>query len=155
MVRTEEQKREYAKIYRENNKQKLADKNKIYRENNKQKLEDKKKKYYQNNKQKIADKDKIYYEKNRQKITEKHKIYQQTPNGKKRQKISSWKGLGIITNDYDYWYELYIEQNHCWHCENEFIDSTDRNLDHNHNINDKENIRGILCRICNIKDIYK
>ena len=102
-------------------------------------------------KEQRRDYDKIYRQKNRQK----RKEYRQTPKGKKSNTISHWKYRGIITDDFDYWYELYIEQNHCCHCENEFIDSTDRNLDHNHNINDKENIRGILCRTCNVKDIYK
>tara|TARA_R110000803_G_scaffold17616_1_gene47444 strand:+ start:592 stop:1014 length:423 start_codon:yes stop_codon:yes gene_type:complete len=140
MVLTKEQMVAYSKKYREKNRQKIADKMKIYRENNKIKK---------------ADYLKIYRKNNKQKIAEKKKIYHQTPKSKKSHRISKWKHRGIITDDYDYWYELYIEQNHCWHCEKEFIDSRDRNLDHNHSITDRENIRGILCRTCNFKDIYK
>ena len=147
MVMTKEEKRDYDKIYRQKNRQKRKE----YLQNNKQKIADRTKKYNEKNKQKIADTKKIYRQNNKQKIKE----YQQSPNRKKSYRISKWKERGIITDDYDYWYELYIEQNHCWHCESEFINSLDRHLDHDHQINDKENIRGILCRTCNLKDIYK
>ena len=45
--------------------------------------------------------------------------------------------------------------NKCDFCQTEFKNSTDRCLDHDHDILDSYNIRGILCRSCNIKDVLK
>ena len=53
-------KKEY-KEYRENNKDKIAEKGKEYRENNKDKIAEKGKEYYENNKDKIAEKRKKRY----------------------------------------------------------------------------------------------
>tara|TARA_R110000796_G_C14329719_1_gene408961 strand:- start:90 stop:611 length:522 start_codon:yes stop_codon:yes gene_type:complete len=166
MVKTKEQKAESNKKWREANKAKLAANKKKYYEANKAKIAESKKKYYEANKDKViaankkyqeANKDKvkankkIYYESNIENI----KIYRQTPKAKKCHTITSWKYQGIITDDYDSIYELYMEQNHCWNCEKEFTSSQDRQLDHNHLINDCDNIRGILCRTCNTKDVFK
>ena len=60
---------EKGKEYRENNKDKIAEKGKEYRENNKDKI----KEYRENNKDKIAEKGKEYYENNKDKIAEKRK----------------------------------------------------------------------------------
>ncbi len=70
-------------------------------------------------------------------------------------KISGWKLRGIICDDYDNVYSVYMDTNNCDYCKKEFKDSLDRCLDHDHDITDANNIRGILCRVCNIKDVLK
>lgn len=62
------------KQYREDNAEKLKEKDKIYRDNNKEKIKEKDKIYRENNKDKIKEKDKVYRENNIDKIREKDKI---------------------------------------------------------------------------------
>ena len=70
--------------------------------------------------------------------------------------ISQWKCThGIICDDYEVIYWIYVSTIDCNFCHKIFKDSLDRNLDHNHSITDSYNIRGILCRDCNTKDKLK
>ncbi len=151
MVWTKEQKREYNKIYRQKNKEKEAAYMKIYRENNKEYH----KIYRENNKQKIKEYYKKYNEENRQKILDKTKKYYKTPNGKKLNRKSTWKRRGIVFDNFEYWYDAYVRETDCWFCEKEFKNSKDRHLDHDHRITDRQNVRAILCRSCNTKDVLK
>ena len=115
-------------------KEELAEYNKKWRENNKEKVKE-------------------YREENKEEIAENYKIWSQTPEGKKSIRISDWKRQRIICDDFDTIYEKYINCNNCNYCETEFENSFDRHLDHDHYIKDTENIRGILCRDCNFKDV--
>ena len=36
-----------------------------------------------------------------------------------------------------------------------FKNTQDRHLDHSHTINNRDNIRGILCNKCNCNDVFK
>tara|TARA_R110000782_G_C14557904_1_gene385845 strand:- start:32 stop:556 length:525 start_codon:yes stop_codon:yes gene_type:complete len=72
---TEEEKLEYQKDYRENNKDKLLDLQKEYREKNKNEIIERGKKYYENNKNKITETHKKYYENNKEKTKEYNKKY--------------------------------------------------------------------------------
>ena len=86
-----------------------------------------------------------------------NKAYRQTPQGKKRAKKGKWKEHGIIINDFDKVYELYLSTTHCQICNKELtIDKRNTHstkcLDHNHNINDRENVRYICCNACNTND---
>jgi len=61
----------------------------------------------------------------------------------------SWRKKGMKFTDEDfemYIYPKYIYATHCDLCKNKFKNSRDRHLDHNHNT---EEIRNIVCRICN------
>ena len=69
-------------------------------------------------------------------------------------KKASWKYQGIISNDWDKTYDYYINCNYCEYCDKKFKDSIERQLDHDHNINDDVNIRGVLCRDCNLNDVF-
>ena len=66
--------------------------------------------------------------------------------------LYNWKKYGIISNDWDKTYQYYINCTHCEWCDEPFDKSANRCLDHDHNINDDVNIRGVLCRGCNSKD---
>lgn len=57
--------------YREDNKEKIAQKNKKYREKNKETINEKSKEYRKNNKESISEYQKEYYQENREKLNQK------------------------------------------------------------------------------------
>jgi len=144
---TIEEKRERKKI-----------KNKEYYEKNKDKFKkynkEKHQEYYEKNKEYYKNYHKSYYQKNNDKIKKNKQIYRKTPQGKRVDIISNWKSIGIIADNYDEWYEKYLICNECNFCDKKFKNTKDKHLDHNHTINDCENIRGVLCCKCNIKDVF-
>jgi len=95
--------------------------------------------------------------KNREKIKQYHKEYSKTPQRKKSFKISSWKRQGVLCFDWNLLHELYIKTTHCEFCNCELygIGNNKKCMDHNHTITDKFNVRGILCQLCNIKDVLQ
>ena len=64
---------EYDKNYRQNNYEKIAERQKNWCEKNKEKIAEKKKKYSENNKEHIKEQKKEYYENKKEKIKEKHR----------------------------------------------------------------------------------
>ena len=74
---------------------------------------------------------------------------------KKQSKIARWKRSGMITDDWENVYSISMNTTNCDYCKKEFMNSLDRCLDHDHSIKDNNNIRGILCRPCNVKDVLK
>jgi len=64
-------------------------------------------------------------------------------------KIASWKQRGMIHNDWDFMYSIFMWWNTCDICNKVFTNSRDKQLEHNHFIKDRENIRGIVCNRCN------
>jgi len=71
---------------------------------------------------------------------------------KKTTDLTNWKKRGIISNDWEKTYDYYINCFYCEWCDKEFDCNANRCLDHDHDINDDVNIRGVLCRGCNSKD---
>ena len=63
------------KEYRENNKDKIKEKNKKYNEKNKDKIKEQRIEYYENNKDKIKNTEKEYRKNNKDKINEKNKKF--------------------------------------------------------------------------------
>ena len=139
---TEEEKKERKRI---------ADKK--YYEKNKKKIQTNQKNYKKNWREKHKTYAKKYYAKNKERILLKQKELPITPKRKKSRIIAGWKFQGIIC-DYQHYYKIYLQQTNCYYCRKEFKNTGDRNLDHNHNITDDYNVRGILCRKCNTKDVY-
>ncbi len=121
---------------------------KEYYKNNKEK----RKEYYEANKQYYKEKDKKYYEANKEKIKEKIKQYRQTEAGIKSLRIDNWKYRGVISEDYDELYEMYINTTNCEECNVELIEGSHGNnkrcLDHCHKTG---KFRNVLCHTCNVK----
>lgn len=91
---------------------------------------------------------------------DKHKQYQkqyrQTEKAIKNRRITNWKIMGVISENYDELYEKYINTEFCELCnvkltEGKLRNKTTRCLDHDHSINDCENVRNIVCQSCNSK----
>ena len=163
MVLTAEEKRERQRIankkYRAKNKEKIALKDKEYREKNKEKLHLKKKEYREKNREKINLKYREHYEENKEKESLRYKEYCKTHNGKKINKLRSWKHNGLIASneELDRIYNLYLTQRLCNACDVTLTrtgknSSTDTQMDHCHKSN---RFRHILCHKCNSMDNWK
>jgi len=156
MPYTKEQRKEYNKKYRENNKDKIAKQKKEWNEKNKDKIKEQrkeyKKEYYENNKDKIKE----YYENNKDKILEqaskRGKEYYNSDVGYKTKRIYAWKGRGVICDDFESLYEYYINCNNCEECNIELVKGdigvNKKCLDHDH-LTGK--FRNVLCCSCNVK----
>jgi len=141
MPQTKEKKRITSKKYYENNKVKIAEQKKKYNEENREKKAEYSKKYYLENKEKIAEHKKKYKKEN-----------------PKSYRISNWKKRGIIDDDYDLLYDVFIKETNCWICGKDFnkdIVMDRRCLDHDHDITDDGNVRYILCNYCNLHVVVR
>ena len=65
--------------------------------------------------------------------------------------IKDWKSRGLIYDDYNELYEVYIKTMNCQHCNKEFKNTKDRCMDHDHS---NGLFRKIVCRACNTSDSY-
>ena len=79
------------------------------------------------------------------------KSYYDNPKRYKTNKICHWKGSGVIYEDWDDLYEVYMNTMECQHCKKPFETSYDRCLDHNH---ETGLFRLILCQGCNVRDSH-
>jgi hypothetical protein len=71
----------------------------------------------------------------------------------KKNTICNWKQSGVIHDNFDELYDLYISTFNCQNekCAKPFKNTRDRCLDHDHEIGE---FRLIVCQKCNIKDSY-
>ena len=88
----------------------------------------------------------------KQKKREYDRIWNKSEKGKKSQRISQWRTKGILCFDWNLLYSYYVKQTTCEFCDKPFTTQKDRHLDHNHEIKDRFNVRGVLCMDCNTKD---
>ena len=65
--------------------------------------------------------------------------------------IYAWKKYGLIYDNYDELYELYIKTMNCGHCKTEFTKNNRRCMDHDH---ETGLFRKIVCNRCNVRDSY-
>ncbi len=138
ILKKREKQREYMKKYHEKikNDEEYIKKRKTHRD-----------KYKKENKEKIKKEGVEYY---KRVLIERRK----KPENIKYRRIQSWKCWGIISNDWDLLHSRYLNTSQCDFCKKE-IDSKNKCVDHNHDINNKDNVRGILCRSCNSQDKLK
>ena len=152
MVQTEEErkasKREYDRLYYENNKEKRKEEMKEYYQNNIEYSKEYSKEYIKTHKEEKKKYDKKYREKNK----EEKKKYRKTPNRIKSNNKRKWKSRGLkdSNNDkYEKLYDLYLNTNECDVCKYEFDKSNVKNMDHCHSTG---LFRQILCHRCNMMD---
>ena len=131
-----EKEKEYMREYRKKNKEKQKEYMKEYLENNKEHITEIKKKYQQNHKEDFV--------RNTLK-------YRKTENGKKSMLINGWKSKGIIHNNFDELYELYVNTNECNVCKKD-LSTIKKCLDHDHETGE---FRYVLCNACNSMDSWK
>ena len=65
--------------------------------------------------------------------------------------IYKWKKSGLIYDNYDELYDVYINTMECQHCQTEFTKKNCRCMDHNH---ETGLFRKIVCNRCNVCDSY-
>ena len=78
--------------------------------------------------------------------------YQQTPEGKKTQKIASWKHLGLLWDtreEIDEIYERYLISKKCELCDEEYTETNWKCMDHEHKNGKYGKFRNVLCHSCN------
>jgi len=144
-----EKRKQQVKDYYQANKEKVKEYQKDYNENNRDKLNERQKELYKKDPEKIQKNNKKWRDNNPEKV----KAYEESDLYKKQCKIRRWKHQGIIHNDWENIHDIYMDTNNCDYCKKQFKNTLDRNLDHNHNITESNNIRGILCRVCNTSDV--
>ena len=136
---TPEERKEYNRVY-----------HKEYRLKNKEKIKERRREYYLKNKEKINEINRNNHHKNKENRNEQKREYSQTENGKKSNTIGQWKYKGVICEDFNKMYEIYINTNNCQWCDNDI--SEKRELEHNHYSGE---VRGVVCKSCNQKIRYK
>jgi len=155
---TTQKQKEYQRAYYYANKQKCLDYQKTYRANpvNQKKkaawMKEHAGKYWkawkENNPEKAREHIEKWKAKNIKRWNEYMRNYRQSPKGKKVMRVANWKQIGIVDTDLPSLYDIYIQETNCWICGNEFKNSKDRHLDHDHETGE---VRYICCRDCNIQ----
>jgi len=128
---------------------------KKWHQKNKEKNREYCREYYQTHKEEQNKKNKEYCQTHTEERKEYLKKNNQRPEVKKADRIRHWIKQGILFHDYDLLHDKYISTTHCDFCKcllNQ-CGSSRKCVDHNHDIHDNENVRGILCNSCNRRGV--
>ena len=153
---TPEEKKIYMKEYRQKNKSKIREQKKEYenKKKNDEEYQSKIREYKRvwANEHYDVNKSAQYYKDNTKECKERIKNWKKTPNGQKYLALNNWKRYGVIHDNFDELYELYINTTECNVCNKTFKNTKDRCLDHDH---DNGQFRQVLCQSCNIHDNWR
>ena len=156
-IRWKDNEKEYKRLYYLKNKEKYKEQNRLRRlSQNKEQVSEYHRLWRIENKEKLNQ----YKIDNKEHNKIKQQEYYKTERGIKIKKINHWIAQGILCFDWDLLYDLFLKTTNCEFCNVELttgipMSSTTKCLDHNHDINDRFNIRGVLCHSCNNKDVFK
>ena len=103
-----------------------------------------------NNREEVLKKEKIYRDKNKDKNKVNQLKFLKTDKGKKYKITKRWKEIGLISDNYDKIYEIYLNTEECDNCGIELNQdgATKKCMDHDHS---NGFFRNILCKSCNNK----
>ena len=128
--------KEYHRLYRLKNKERLSEKAKERYLQNKEK----KREYYLQNKETTLSQKKAHQESARK--------YKQTPKGIRSRVKCKWRKRGVI-GDLDAIYDIYLATNECMRCSVP-ISGRNKHMDHDH---ETRLYRAVLCNSCNVGNI--
>jgi len=98
---------------------------------------------------------KLYREANKDYFKNYRDNYRQTEQGHKNLMIGKWRHSKMTSDDWDNTYEIYKLTTNCNYCNVELTTGRGRYskcLDHNHSTGE---IRGVLCKLCNLRNVYE
>jgi len=130
----------YHKEYYQRNKEKIKESSKEWNQNNKEKSKKSCEKWRRNNKE--------YY----QKYNQKQSGWRKSEKGKKSHRIANWKKNGLICENYDEVYELWLDSTHCSKCGCQYTKQNRKCMDHCHTTG---RFRSIVCHKCNMNMLDK
>lgn len=93
----------------------------------------------------IKERNQLWYKNNKEKV----ELYKHSDKRKKSQRIRQWKKYGVVCEDWDKLYDIYINTKTCDICDVEFVEGIKKCLDHDH---EEGYFRGILCNECNWRE---
>ena len=156
MPMTKEEKKEYNRLHYLKNKEERKEYNRLYQIKHSEKIKEERRLYRIKNKKKMDELHKLWILNNKEHIKEYSKEYHKSEKGKKIYRIADWKRQGILCFDWNLLYDIFLSTNKCEICEvkqttDRYTTKTTRCLDHDHSINDRFNVRYVLCHSCNVK----
>lgn len=95
---------------------------------------------------------KCYYQLNKEKYKQRAKKYAKTDKGKKTMTIAYWKYRGLICENYDQVYQLWLDSTHCDKCGCQYTDKIPKDMEHCHTTG---RFRAIVCHKCNMNMLDK
>jgi hypothetical protein len=130
----------------EKNKQKWASKTEEQKQAHKDRC---KNNYYKNHEENLQKRAELRQDEEYKLMMEK---YRQSEAGKKSARITCWKQMGVINDDYDMLYEKWKNTTHCEACNVELVEGNKgkhkKVIDHDHKTGA---FRNIVCNSCNVK----
>jgi len=97
---------------------------------------------------------KEYYQRNKEKLRQQQKEWRQNnkEKTKKSNTLGEWKSNGLISENYDQVYQLYLDSTQCSKCGYQYTKQNVKCMDHCHTTG---KFRAIVCNLCNTNMLDK